>query len=177
MASLEGSIGSIGGFCVGASVVIEHQRLSGLGICCSFIYYKINLYVTIILGYCFSASLPPFLSQVAIYILDKLQKNPEVFEKLQKVSRRVDEKLQALPHYEVISDPLSPLKVLTVKEKTNVSESIQKIHSYVCLFCFLICFMHNFCWFFLVRSKENVLNTMGRQFAFAYERVHGQRRN
>lgn len=32
MGSLEGSIGSIGGFCVGASVVIEHQRLSGLGI-------------------------------------------------------------------------------------------------------------------------------------------------
>lgn len=31
MGSLEGSVGSFGGFCVGASVIIEHQRLSGLG--------------------------------------------------------------------------------------------------------------------------------------------------
>ena len=40
MGSLENAIGSIGGFCVGASVVIEHQRLSGLGLCdyINFIY-------------------------------------------------------------------------------------------------------------------------------------------
>lgn len=121
MGSLEGSIGSIGGFCVGASVVIEHQRLSGL-------------------GYCFSASLPPFLSHVSIYVLDKFESNPELFEKLQHVSSNVDKKLHTLPEYEVISNPLSPLKVLTVKDKKNVSEKIQKIHSYVrFLFVFAGC--------------------------------------
>jgi serine palmitoyltransferase len=30
--SLEYAIGSIGGFCVGSHFIIEHQRLSGLGI-------------------------------------------------------------------------------------------------------------------------------------------------
>lgn len=31
LGSLETSLSSVGGFCVGRSVVIEHQRLSGLG--------------------------------------------------------------------------------------------------------------------------------------------------
>lgn len=31
MASLEGFVGSVGGFCVGTHFIIEHQRLSGLG--------------------------------------------------------------------------------------------------------------------------------------------------
>lgn len=132
MGSLEGSIGSIGGFCVGASVVIEHQRLSGLGIYQISSIATINLYTAPFLGYCFSASLPPFLSHVSIYILDKFERNPEIFEKLQSISSSVDEKLQTLTQYEVISNPLSPLKVLTVKDKTNATERIQKIHSYVC---------------------------------------------
>ena len=31
MGSLETSIGSIGGFCVGTTYVVEHQTLAGLG--------------------------------------------------------------------------------------------------------------------------------------------------
>lgn len=31
MASLEHALGSIGGFCVGSSYIVDHQRLSGLG--------------------------------------------------------------------------------------------------------------------------------------------------
>lgn len=31
MATLENAIGSIGGFCVGTTYVVEHQTLAGLG--------------------------------------------------------------------------------------------------------------------------------------------------
>lgn len=111
MGSLEGSIGSIGGFCVGASIVIEHQRLSGL-------------------GYCFSASLPPFLSHISIYVLDLFEKNPEWFSALKDLSTTVDKKLRNLTQYEVLSNAHSPLKVITVRGRKD-SEVIDKIHSYV----------------------------------------------
>lgn len=35
MASLENSLGSIGGFCVGTNFIVDHQRLSGLGESCT----------------------------------------------------------------------------------------------------------------------------------------------
>lgn len=31
MASMENSLGTSGGFCVGSAFIVEHQRLSGLG--------------------------------------------------------------------------------------------------------------------------------------------------
>ena len=55
--SLEYAVGSVGGFCAGKAYVIDHQRLSGL-------------------GYCFSASTPPMLTQAAIVALNILQDNP-----------------------------------------------------------------------------------------------------
>lgn len=45
-ASMGNALASVGGFCVGEKEVVEHQRLSGS-------------------GYCFSASLPPFLATAA----------------------------------------------------------------------------------------------------------------
>ena len=47
---MEMSLGSVGGFCVGSSFVVQHQVLSGQ-------------------GYCFSASLPPLLASSAIEAL------------------------------------------------------------------------------------------------------------
>lgn len=52
--SLGNSLASIGGFCSGEREIVDHQRLSGL-------------------GYCFSASLPPYLATGAITALDQLQ--------------------------------------------------------------------------------------------------------
>lgn len=109
MGSLEGSLGSIGGFGVGASIVVEHQRLSSL-------------------GYCFSASLPPFLSQVAVCALDIFENNPGIFGELETICVKVDRQLRSLEHYNVISDPLSPLKVITTKEVDNRFEKITLIH-------------------------------------------------
>ena len=109
--SLEGAVSSIGGFCVGASVVIEHQRLSGL-------------------GYCFSASLPPFLTQAALCALEIFNKQPEIFQQLEKVSVLIDQRLRALEEYSVISDSLSPLKVFTTKKVENRHKNIEQIHTF-----------------------------------------------
>lgn len=101
MGSLEGPICSIGGFCVGTSFVLEHQRLSGL-------------------GYCFSASLPPFLSQVAITTLEFFEKDPTMFKKLKNISIQFHKKFHCLTNYEMISDPISPIKVFTHISKNAV---------------------------------------------------------
>lgn len=54
-ADLGNAIASVGGYCVGATEVVSHQRLSGA-------------------GYCFSASQPPFLATAATTALDILTK-------------------------------------------------------------------------------------------------------
>lgn len=70
-ASLEAAIGSVGGFCVGSHFIVEHQRLSGL-------------------GYCFSASQPPLLTQAAITALDVLEKDPKIFLQINEVAEKID---------------------------------------------------------------------------------------
>uniref|UniRef100_U5EZ28 Serine palmitoyltransferase 1 n=1 Tax=Corethrella appendiculata TaxID=1370023 RepID=U5EZ28_9DIPT len=92
-ASLEWAVASIGGFCVGSSFIIEHQRLSGL-------------------GYCFSASLPPLLTQAAITALDKFEQQPIIFKELNECCEIFDKKLQNLRHLKVRGHPLSPVKHL-----------------------------------------------------------------
>lgn len=57
---MEWAAGTIGGFCVGSTFIVEHQRLSGL-------------------GYCFSASLPPLLTQAAISALDQFESDTNMF--------------------------------------------------------------------------------------------------
>jgi serine palmitoyltransferase len=55
---MEMSLGSVGGFCVGSSFVVQHQVLSGQ-------------------GYCFSASLPPLLATAAIEALNIIETKQE----------------------------------------------------------------------------------------------------
>ena len=62
---LEQAIGSIGGITVGNEEVVDHQRLSGA-------------------GYCFSASLPPFLADAARASLTKMKEEPELVKSLQE---------------------------------------------------------------------------------------------
>lgn len=54
VASMSSALGTVGGFCAASHVIVDHQRLSGA-------------------GYCFSASLPPFLASAGIAVLDKLE--------------------------------------------------------------------------------------------------------
>ena len=63
--SLENSIGSIGGVCVGSEEVVDHQRLSGA-------------------GYCFSASAPPFLASAAIASIQRIKNNPMLLERVRR---------------------------------------------------------------------------------------------
>lgn len=62
-ASMGTALASIGGFVVGRSFVIDHQRLSGD-------------------GYCYSASLPPLLAVAAITALDIIDDSTTLQEKL-----------------------------------------------------------------------------------------------
>jgi len=65
-ASLGNAIASIGGFCAGAREIVDHQRLSGL-------------------GYCFSASLPPYLASTSVAALDILnEQGPKLISKVQE---------------------------------------------------------------------------------------------
>jgi len=69
-ASMSNAIASVGGFCVGNLDVVKHQRLSGA-------------------AYCFSASLPPYLSQASITSLQMISKESERVQRLQRNARRM----------------------------------------------------------------------------------------
>ncbi|XP_015601770.1 serine palmitoyltransferase 1 [Cephus cinctus] len=105
--SLEGTIGSIGGFCVGSSFVIEHQRLSGL-------------------GYCFSASLPPLLTSAAITSIDIMERDPQIFMTLKEICVIADQGLREIEYFEVSSFPESPVKHLYLKNALQPAEE-QKV--------------------------------------------------
>ncbi|XP_033193383.1 serine palmitoyltransferase subunit I [Bombus vancouverensis nearcticus] len=100
MGSLDWAMGSIGGFCVGTSFIIEHQRLSGL-------------------GYCFSASLPPLLTTAAITSLNIMKNNPQLFRSLRDNCIAINEELQKIHCLECSSFPESPVKHVYLKNKKD----------------------------------------------------------
>lgn len=66
--SLGHSVASIGGFCAGAREMVDHQRLSGL-------------------GYCFSASLPPYLASTSMAALDMMTQESILSKRQGQVSK------------------------------------------------------------------------------------------
>ncbi|KAK9798138.1 hypothetical protein WJX73_006549 [Symbiochloris irregularis] len=82
-ASLGNAVGAVGGFCVGSRDVVDHQRLSGL-------------------GYCFSASLPPFLSSAAIAAMNQLEHEPQAMEAVQENARYLHDLLKSVPGIRVL---------------------------------------------------------------------------
>ncbi|CAH4032980.1 serine palmitoyltransferase 1 [Pieris brassicae] len=95
--SLEHSFATIGGFCAGTHFIVEHQRLSGL-------------------GYCFSASLPPMLTQAAISSLDIMEKQPSIMSELVDNSRKLNRALKNLKHYTFRGLDVSPIKHIYLKD-------------------------------------------------------------
>ncbi|PNH00561.1 Long chain base biosynthesis protein 1c [Tetrabaena socialis] len=69
-ASMSHAMGSVGGFCVGDQTTVEHQRLSGS-------------------GYCFSASLPPYLAAAGIHMLRGMRPGGPLVEALGRLHGRV----------------------------------------------------------------------------------------
>ncbi|CAH1997956.1 unnamed protein product [Acanthoscelides obtectus] len=104
IATLETSVGSIGGFCAGSDTIIEHQSLSGS-------------------GYIFSASLSTFLVQACIDAVNIMESTPQVFEDLRKLAKYVHNFLVEVG-YKVESDPESGFKVF------KASGNEEKIYSY-----------------------------------------------
>lgn len=98
--SLENSVASIGGFCVGSTFIVEHQRLSGL-------------------GYCFSASAPPSLTRAAITALDLFENQPQMFQELNDVCVKLQSKLTNLSQFSVGGNELSPVKHLYLKNQCD----------------------------------------------------------
>ncbi|XP_047358502.1 serine palmitoyltransferase 1 [Vespa velutina] len=110
MGSLETAIGSIGGFCVGTTFIVEHQRLGAL-------------------GYCFSASLPPLLTTAAITAINIMENNPHIFKSLKDKCITIDNALKEMPYIETPSFAESPLKHLYLKEKKDYAEEIKILTS------------------------------------------------
>jgi len=107
-ASLETSVGSVGGFCVGSHFIVEHQRLSGL-------------------GYCFSASQPPFLTQAAICALNIFEKQPQIFEQLNDVAEKVNKQFQKLSCFTLSGHAVSPVKHLRLKSEQHNEKILREI--------------------------------------------------
>jgi len=95
--SLGHAVGSIGGFCAGAREMVDHQRLSGL-------------------GYCFSASLPPFLASTSCAVIKEWMDDTVRLRGLQKRLRGNGKAFRdafragdSTGRYEVVGDETSPL--------------------------------------------------------------------
>lgn len=102
--SLENSIASIGGICVGTLEVVDHQRLSGA-------------------GYCFSASSPPFLASAAIQSLTLLKEEPHLIKTLHHNIHMLREAItNSLPQLMITSDKLSPLIFLRLVNTSSMTE-------------------------------------------------------
>lgn len=107
--TLEYAVGSIGGFAVGSSFVVDHQRLSAQ-------------------GYCFSASLPPLLAAAAIEALNIMEEdNTSLFDTLMEKSKRLHKKLLAIKGYSVHGDEISALKHLRLANALNTIARLEEI--------------------------------------------------
>lgn len=114
-ASLGNTLGSVGGFCCGTNEVVDHQRLSGV-------------------GYCFSASLPPYLAAAGVAALQALQNSREA------LMERLKENIAALrmhflnihPKLRLSGDPLSPLAFLHLEEQGMTNEEKQEKLQHIC---------------------------------------------
>ena len=96
--SIENSIASVGGICIGDEEVIDHQRLSGA-------------------GYCFSASAPPFTASAAIESIEALKARPELVTVLADNRKfLLDELRRSVPKLEVISDDRSSIIFLRIQD-------------------------------------------------------------
>lgn len=102
MASLENALCAYGGFCVGSTFIVDHQRLAGA-------------------GYCFSASLPPLQAQVALESLRIICEEPNRVKEAQETFRYAHEVFSKLTKLKNISHPISPIKILVFNSTNRTS--------------------------------------------------------
>lgn len=114
-ASLGNTLGSVGGFCCGTNEVVDHQRLSGV-------------------GYCFSASLPPYLAAAGVAALQVLQHSRENLMKdlKENIAAMRMHFLNVHPKLRLSGDPLSPLAFLHLDEQGATEEEKQQMLQQIC---------------------------------------------
>lgn len=87
--ALDNSISAVGGFCVGSTDTVSHQRLSGA-------------------GYCFSASSPPYTSTAGIIALQTLRAEPRRIEQLRQNIKLARTELSSIRSFSTPLDPSQP---------------------------------------------------------------------
>ncbi|KAI5064892.1 hypothetical protein GOP47_0019587 [Adiantum capillus-veneris] len=111
-AAMGHALASVGGFCTGSAKVVDHQRLSSA-------------------GYCFSASLPPYVASATITAISILQENAGLVSKLQQNVTVLRKALADIPGLVINSHPMSPLIFMQLKSSTGSfkedSRVLQKI--------------------------------------------------
>ncbi|KPI87994.1 serine palmitoyltransferase-like protein [Leptomonas seymouri] len=114
--SLSTSMGAVGGFCAGASIMVDHQRLSAT-------------------AYVFSASLPPYVTASVSQCLTVLDRDHSFVEKLHAHTKYIRKQLRnarfnAEKVYLVDSvDDVSPVIVLAVQPDYVKVEGLQNVEN------------------------------------------------
>ncbi|CAI5493657.1 unnamed protein product [Closterium sp. Naga37s-1] len=107
VAAMGTSLASVGGFCCGSAKVVDHQRLGGM-------------------GYCFSASLPPFLASAAMAALDEMEARPNARSLLQSNASTFREAMAThCPDLEVHGHSVSPVVLLRVRKGAGAGGAVQ----------------------------------------------------
>lgn len=88
--SMDTSLASVGGVCVGTREIVDHQRLSGA-------------------GYCFSAAGPPFLSAAASEALRLMTASPALLSSLQANAAALHKALGSLSLLQLRSKDVTPV--------------------------------------------------------------------
>jgi serine palmitoyltransferase len=111
--SLGHGVGSIGGFCAGAREMVDHQRLSGL-------------------GYCFSASLPPYLASTSCAVIREWMDDTVRLRGLQKklwangaaFREAFGKAVGPNGRFEVLGDVASPLLHVRFREVATKGDEV-----------------------------------------------------
>ena len=93
--SMDTTLASCGGICIGSREIVDHQRLSGA-------------------GYCFSASSPPFFSGAAAVALEIMEKNPGLLAKLHSNAKKLGSALEKIRGFKLYSTEKNPIMHLVL---------------------------------------------------------------
>ncbi|KAK9866323.1 hypothetical protein WJX84_010928 [Apatococcus fuscideae] len=121
-ATMGNALSSVGGFCCGNHEMVDHQRLSGL-------------------GYCFSASLPPYLATAAIGALDVLESRWDPLrEQLQHNAKTIRSMLADIQGLRLLGSDADALSAVIHLQPSNGALDAQQIvsdllESGVCISC------------------------------------------
>ncbi|KAL3698504.1 hypothetical protein R1sor_012580 [Riccia sorocarpa] len=99
------ALASAGGFCTGSAKVVDHQRLSGA-------------------GYCFSASIPPYLASGSIAAIEIIEDNPDLLVNLRRNIITFRKCLASIQELVVSGHEFSPVIFLYLKRSVSPSSDV-----------------------------------------------------